>query len=288
MIRDQRPALSLFAVGFIGLGILSVLYRDFAYSWQPVPAFHPGREILAVICGLFMIAASIALLFRSTAAIAARAIFLYLLAWQLLKIPALIVAPQIEGVWLGFGEIAMLLAGGWVLFARYSELESSAFFKHLTGKRGIRIACIIFGLALLPVGLSHIIYLQITISLVPAWLPYRAGFAYLTGVGQIACGLGILFMVFPRVAAMVETGMLALFAFLVWGPNTWIASTPKLASAPAGPRFALTAFLITWVIGASALLVATNIPKSRRALEGEGFTDDRVLAPGDVAGDTAR
>src|SRR5207244_6367843 len=36
------------------------------------------------------------------------------------------------------------------------------------------------------------------------------------------------------------------------------AGTPKLAGTPAGARFPLTAFLITWVIGASALLIASN------------------------------
>ena len=82
------------------------------------------------------------------------------------------------------------------------------------------------------------------------------GLAYLTGFGQIACGLAILFSIWPRTAALIETGMLALFAFLVWGPDSWIAATPKMAGAPPGARFPLTAFLITWVIGASALLVA--------------------------------
>jgi hypothetical protein len=42
----------------------------------------------------------------------------FLVAWLALKIPAVIKASQIEGVWIGFGEIGMLLAGGWVLFAR--------------------------------------------------------------------------------------------------------------------------------------------------------------------------
>ena len=80
MIREQQPAISLFSIGMIGLGALSVLYRDFAFSWQPVPAFHPGRDVLAVACGLFMVAASVGLLFRATATIAARAIFPFLLA----------------------------------------------------------------------------------------------------------------------------------------------------------------------------------------------------------------
>jgi hypothetical protein len=52
MIREQQPAISLFSIGMIGLGTLSAFYRDFAYDWQPIPAFHPGRDVLAVACGL--------------------------------------------------------------------------------------------------------------------------------------------------------------------------------------------------------------------------------------------
>jgi uncharacterized membrane protein YphA (DoxX/SURF4 family) len=260
MIREQQPAVSLFSIAMIAMGVLSVISRDFAYGWQPVPAFHPGREVLAVICGLFMISASVALLFRATAAIAARAILPFLLAWMGLKVPTVIAAPRIEGVWIGFGEIGMLLAGGWVLFARLSGLEGNAFFRGITGQKGIRMAQILFGLATVPVGLGHIFYLPISSGLVPSWMPFRTELAFLTGVGQIACGLCVLFSFFPRIAALVETALLALFAFFVWGPDTWFAATPKMSGTPPGPRFPLTAFLITWVIGAAALLVANNSP----------------------------
>jgi uncharacterized membrane protein len=256
IIRECQPGISLFSAGLIALGTLSVIYRDFAYTWQPVPAFHPGRDVLAVACGLFMIVAGVGLLFRATVNTAVRSIFPFLLAWLCLKVPALIAMPRIEGVWLGFGEIGMLVAGGWVLFARFSGLENTAFFWRITGTNGIRIAQIIFGLAVLPVGLAHMVYSKVTARLIPWWMPFRMGLAYLTGIGQIACGVAILFSTWRRTAALIETGMLALFAFLVWGPNTWIAATPKMAGAPPGTRFPLTAFLITWVIGASALLVA--------------------------------
>src|SRR6266536_1641334 len=185
MIRQQQPALSLLAIGLIGMGTLSAVSRDFAFGWQPVPQFHPGREALAVVCGLFMITLSVALLFRSTVAIASRALFLFLTAWLCLKVPAVIVAPQIEGVWIGFGEIGMLLAGGWVLFATLSEWDTNTFFRHMTGQRGVRMAQILFGLAVIPVGFGHIFYVQITTSLVPSWMPFRMGLAYLTGVGQL-------------------------------------------------------------------------------------------------------
>ena len=253
MTRDQQPLLSVFVIGMVGLGILSLSYRDFAYEWQPVPACLPGRQILVLASGLLLVVASVALLFRTTVVIAVRVLFPYLLGWQLLKVPALIVAPGMEAVWLGFSEIAVLLAGGWVLFARFAHLENTAFFRHITGEKGIRMVRILFAVALIPIGLSHIVCVKITAGLVPAWLPFRVGWAYLTGVGQIACGLGMLFSVFARLAAMIEVGMLAIFAFLVWGPPI---------AAP-NPRFPLTAFLITWAIGASAWLVATNIPSKQ-------------------------
>lgn len=256
IVRECQPGIALFSMGLIALGALSVIYRDFAYTWQPVPAFHPGRDVLALACGLFMIGAGVALFFRATVSVAVRAVFAFLLAWMCLPIPYLIAMPQREGRWLGTGEIAMLLAGGWVLFARLSGLDKTGFFSHITGAKGVRIARIIFGLAVLPVGLSHIVYTKITASLVPPWLPFRTGLAYLTGFGQIACGLAILFSIWPQMAALIETGMLGLFAFLVWGPDTWFSVTPKMPGAPLGFRFPLTAFLITWVIGVSALLIA--------------------------------
>ena len=266
LIRQQQPGLALLSIGLIAMGTLSVLYRDFAYTWQPVPAF-PGRPVVAVLCGLFMIAVSVALLFPSTARIAVRALFPFLIAWFCLKIPAIVVAGRIEGVWIGVGELGMLLAGGWVLFARLSGLEGSPFFRRITGNRGVRWAQILFGLAVIPVGLGHIFYLKITTSLVPSWLPFRTELAFLTGAVQILCGVAIVLSVYPRAFALVETVMLALFAFLVWGPDTWFAATPKLAGALAGFRFPMSAFLITWVIGAAAWLIAINSGEGKTRTE---------------------
>jgi uncharacterized membrane protein len=205
MNREQQPGLFLFVIGLVGLGALAVVSRDFAYDWQPVPASIPGRETLAVIYGLLMIAVGLALLLRPTTSIAVQVLFPLLLLWQLLKVPALLVAPGIEGVWLGFGEIAALLAGGWVLFARFSSVQDTPFFRRITGKKGLTAARILFGLAVLPIGLGHLAYVDITAKLVPAWLPFGVGWAYLTGLGQIACGLGVLFLICARAAALIET-----------------------------------------------------------------------------------
>jgi uncharacterized membrane protein len=206
-----------------------------------------------------MLLGGIGLLFEGTAKWAVRVLFPYLILWALLKVPALVIAPQIEGVWLGIGELTVLLAGGWTLFAVLAELKEGSFLRFATGERGIRIARIVFAVSLLPIGLAHIIYVKETASLVPAWLPFRTGWAYLTGAGQIACGLGVLFSIFPRVAAATEAGMLSLFALLVWLPA--IVAAPKT-------RLPWTAFFISWAIAAGAWVVAGNLRRKESARPG--------------------
>ena len=247
MTRSQQPASTLFAIGMIGLGVLALIYGDFAMVWQPVAPWIPGRTALAYASGVIMLLGGIGLLFAPTAAWAARILFPYLIVWLLLKVPALVVAPKMEAVWLGVGEIAVLLTGGWVLFARLAGMQKESF---VAGENGVRLARILFAVSLLPIGLSHIVYVKETTALVPAWLPYRVGWAYLTGVGQMASGLGVLFSILPRMAAYAEAGMISLFTLLVWIPA--IAAAPKT-------RLPWTAFFISWAIASAAWVVAQTI-----------------------------
>jgi uncharacterized membrane protein len=254
MTHSQQPALTAFAAGMIGLGILALIYGDFALVWQPVAPWIPGRTALAYGSGVIMLCGGVGLLFTATAAWSACILFPYLIVWLLLKVPALVVVPKIEAVWLGFGELAVLMTGGWVLFATFTEPRDGSPLAYLTGEKGIRIARCVFAIAVLPIGLSHFVYVKQTAELVPAWLPYRFGWAYLTGAGHIACGLGVLLSIFPRVAAMAEAAMIGLFTLLVWGP--------AILAAP-GARLPWTAFFISWAIASAAWLVAQNIAPKR-------------------------
>jgi uncharacterized membrane protein len=258
MTRNQQPALTAFAVGMVGLGVLALIYGDFAMVWQPVPPSIPGRTALAYTSGAIMLCGGVGLLVRATAKWSARILFPYLIVWLLLKVPALVVAPKMEAVWLGFGEIAVLFAGGWVLFASLAKLPEGSPLAAITSEKSIRIAQIFFAVWLIPIGFSHIVYVQATKDLVPAWLPYREGWAYLTGAGHIAAGLGVLFPVFPRVAAMAEAAMIGVFTILVWAPR--IVAEPKV-------RLPWTAFFISWAIAAAAWIVAQSIAAKQRATE---------------------
>jgi len=197
-----------------------------------------------------MLVGGFGLLFRITVAWSARILFPYLIIWLLLKVPALIVAPGMEAVWLGFGEIAVLMTGGWLLFAKLAELQHGSFLAWAATDHNVRLAKVFFAVWLIPIGLSHIVYVKETVELVPGWLPYRQGWAYLTGAGHIAAGLGVLLSIFPRLAGLLEAGMIGLFAFLVWGPK--VLAEPKA-------RLPWTAFFISWAIGAAAWVVRQNI-----------------------------
>src|SRR2546422_11051155 len=188
MSRSQQPALTLFAIGMIGLGVLALVYDDFALGWQPVAPWIPGRTVLAYGSGLIMLIGGAGLLLRATAAWSARILFPYLIVWLLLKLPALFVAPQMEAVWLGFGEIAVLLAGGWILFAKLADLPAGSPLTLVTRESSIRCAQILFAIFLIPIGLSDFVYVKATADLVPAWLPYRVGCGTRTGASQTPLG----------------------------------------------------------------------------------------------------
>ncbi len=254
MEARQRPALQLLAAGLMGLGVLALIYGDFALVWQPVAPWVPGRTLLAYASGVLMLACGIGLLFRATSAWAIRILFPYFLIWLLLKVPSLVVAPGMEAVWLGFGELAVLFAGGWTLFATLAPFPEGSRFAWMTGERGIRIARYVFAVWLLPIGLSHLVYVKPTAQLVPAWLPYRDGWAYLTGAGQMACGLGVLFSILPRVAAWAEAAMISIFTLLVWAPAVMAAPTTRLP---------WTAFFISWTFASAAWVVAQNVKPHR-------------------------
>jgi uncharacterized membrane protein YphA (DoxX/SURF4 family) len=258
--RSQQPAITLFAIGMIGLGALALVVGDFAMQWQPVAPWFPARTPLAYAAAVLMLVCGAGLLFRPTAAWSARILFPYCIVWALLKVPALIVAPTMEAVWLGFGEITLLLSGAWTLFVRLADLPTSSPLSSLAGERSLKAARILFALSLLPIGLSHIVYIQPTHDFVPAWLPFRTFWAYLTGAGQMASGLGVLFGVLPRIAAWAEAIQIALYTLLIWVPM-----------AVAGPtaRLNWTGLCISWILGAAAWAVAQNVPSAIESAERE-------------------
>ena len=255
MNDNQQPALTLFAIGLLGLGALALIYGDFALVWQPVPGWLPARTVVAYASGVLMLLLAAGLLIPASRTWSVRILFPYLILWALLKVPDVVTNPRLEGSWLGLGELTLLLSGGWTLFAYLGRVPQGSPLGFLSGERGARMARILFALSIVPIGLSHLVYVDATAGYVPHWLPFRRGWAYLTGAGQIASGLGVLFSVLPRVAAWAEAGQITIYTLLVWLPAIVAART----------RLNWTAFFISWIFGAAAWAVAQNMPAKRTA-----------------------
>jgi uncharacterized membrane protein len=250
--RNQQFARILFALGIASLGILALVYGDLSMAWYSIPAWVPWREGVAYASGIILLGCSAGLLFKRSSGLSARILLPYLVMWLLLRVPALAAAPLTEVNWQNAGELAVLVAGGWVLFTKLAELRDGygSKLQRATGENGIRVTRILFAFALVAFGLSHFVYVRQTAGLVPAWLPFPTGWAYLTGAGHIAAAIGVLFSVYPRLAARMETAMLSVFTLVVWVPAVLAAPTSL-------PRW--TEFLISWAITAGAWVVAESI-----------------------------
>jgi len=237
------------AAAIAGLGLLGLITGDFAGVWQRIPIEHlPLRSWLAYGCAAIELAAGAAMFVRPLAPVASAVLAPFLLLWALLlKLPAVLAAPQIEANWLGLGEITVMAAGGWVVLLTYAGAVRSPL---IAGVGSLRAARILFALSLLPIGLSHFVYVDGTMPLVPAWLPWHRAFAWLTGAGDVAAGIAVLLGRLARLAAAMETAMLGLITLLVW--------TPLLTPAPDGLQLKVTAFLISTAITAGAWAVADS------------------------------
>jgi uncharacterized membrane protein len=202
------------------------------------------------------LAASAGLCFSRTALPSALTIGTYQAVWAVTRAAPVVFKPLSVGPWYGFCEALTPVLGAWILFAllRYQSRVSETPL--IARERAVRAAQVLFGLNCVVYGLAHFAYADFTASMVPTWLPSRLEFAYFTGVGHLAAGIGIIIGIFPRLAATLEALMMSLFGLLVWVPSLFAQPPPKWATPPQNQWSEL---VVTLLLAASAWIVATSL-----------------------------
>lgn len=217
-MTGQKPAVALgwrvYGLGVLALAAVALAWGRFDPG-QPVAKDFPDRTVLAYAASGFMLVAGAAIQWRRVTAWAAAALAAYYgLVVVVLLNGRVVLAHYTEfGAYSGAAEQLAIAAGGLIIFAGAARIDAA------TAARLTRLCQLAFGVCAVLFGGAHFFYMNLTVPLVPNWLPPGQVFwAYATGVAHIAAGVAILSGVRARLAAILLTAMYASFTPLVHAP----------------------------------------------------------------------
>ena len=240
----------VFAIGILALGIIGLRNGNFAPVWDPVPQGIPARMVLVYLCAIICLACGTGLLWRRTAALSTRVLLTTLFLWLVLfRLPSIVLTPNL-GTFFSACDVAVTMAAAWVLYTWFATEWDRQKLGFISGAKGLRIARVLYGLAMIFYGSAHFMDLSDTVSLVPRWLPWHAFWAYFFGFAFIAAGVGILIEVFARLAAALSAVEVGMFTLLVWVPIV-TATGPK-------SEFQWSETILSCVLTTAAWLVADS------------------------------
>jgi uncharacterized membrane protein len=256
-MRITSVGQAFFALTLIGLAILGLIEGDLTATWQPIPKSMPAPIVLTYLCILISLACGIGLLLQRTAALAARVLLAFLLLWLLVwRLPAVLLSFTVD-FWWSASKTAVMTAAAWILYVWFATDWDKDRLGFVAGDNGLRIARLLYGLALIPFGIAHFMYVKQTAVLVPGWLPSPVFWAYFTGGAYIAAGVAIVSNVFARLAATLSAWETGLITLLVWVPIATTGHPNAFQWGEVEVSIALTA--AAWVVADSYRRVAPAV-----------------------------
>lgn len=246
----------VYGLGAAALGVVGLIWGDFATVWQPVQDWVPHREALAYIAAACLLSAGVAIQWRRSAPAGLLVLAILYFIFALLWLPRVIGYPQIFATWGGFLEEIALVAAASVVYASLAPRASA---------RAIRTAqagCLLFGICVLSFGLDHFFALKETAGMVPKWIPPgQMLWAVATGVAHLLAGVAILSGVLDVPASRLLTAMLVTFGALVWLPALFAQPHEHMVWAANAINLAL--------IGAAWVVADSIASRREQARDGE-------------------
>jgi uncharacterized membrane protein YphA (DoxX/SURF4 family) len=214
MRRAMRPlGWRVFGLGLIAMAAVWLAWGNFTPG-QSVPERFSGRGF-AYLAAVFTLIAGAALEWRKSvvAGAAALAIYYLLVVIIIMDGPVLIDNYTEYGSFSNIAEQLAIAAAALIVYASFAKLDTALALR-LT-----RIGQLTFGICAVLFGGAHFFYMNLTVPLIPKWLPPSQVFwAYATGIGHIAAGIAILSGVRARLGAILLTAMYVSFTLLVHIP----------------------------------------------------------------------
>jgi uncharacterized membrane protein YphA (DoxX/SURF4 family) len=240
----------VYGVSTIALGVIGLVWADFANDWQRVPKDVPYREAFACTAALYELLGGAAILWRRTARVGAMMLALIYSVFAWLWVLPVVASPQVYDVWGNFFEEFSLVIAAVVICLWLTPPDS------VLAGRTVQIArC--YGICVISFALEHLFYVRETATFVPAWIPPGQLFwAIATAFFFLLAAFSILSGILAGLASRLLTAMIVGFEVLVWAPRLFAFPPEHFSWAGNG---------ICLVLAGGSWVVADSINESRRA-----------------------
>jgi uncharacterized membrane protein YphA (DoxX/SURF4 family) len=238
-----------YAAGAIALGLIGIVWADFASSWQLVGPAVPGRTALAYLAALCELAGGFGLLWPRSARAGAALLTIVYSVFTLLWLAKALADPKIYDSWGNVFEELSLVIAGLVLSATLAPRRSAQARRKSLISRA-------YGICVISFGVVHVVIFAALPAYIPKWIPPGQLFwAYTTSICFFLAAAAILSGVLATLASRLLTVMIAGFWLLIW--------VPRLFTLP-HDHFSWSANGIAFVMAGACWAVSDSIAESAK------------------------
>jgi uncharacterized membrane protein YphA (DoxX/SURF4 family) len=221
-----RLARAFFGLGIAGMGAQQFIYSSFRPVFLSWPVSFSNQSTWAYIVGSLLIIAGVFIAFSDKAKSTAFALgILFLSLFVCFHLPQQLRALQhstsfvfaaILGPWINPLKELALAGGAFIIAVSFAAagLNGSDKLLLITGR-------IFFSIMLILFGISHFVYTDFVVTLIPGWLPFALFWTYFAAVALIGAGLFILFGIRVRIVSILLGTMLFLWLLMVHIPRAF-------------------------------------------------------------------